>query len=61
MCIAFPCILVNLVYAYSFPQQFMGPRSRDKKQAEEWSIPLKSVEDIHEVCLFPYQNELLLF
>lgn len=28
--------------------QFMRPRSRDKKIQEEWVVPLKTVEDIHE-------------
>lgn len=29
--------------------QFMRPRARDKKLIEEWAVPLKNVEDIHEV------------
>lgn len=32
-----------------FFEQFMRPRSRDKKLHEEWAVPLKSVEDIYEV------------
>lgn len=27
----------------------MRPRARDKKLVEEWVVPLRSVEDIHEV------------
>lgn len=32
-------------------QQFMRPRSRDKKLNEEWAVPLKSIEDVYEVCV----------
>lgn len=32
-------------------QQFMRPRSRDKKLTEEWVVPLKNIEDIYEVCV----------
>ncbi|CAL5398197.1 unnamed protein product [Camellia sinensis] len=28
--------------------QFMRPRARDKKLHDEWAVPLKNVEDIHE-------------
>ncbi|KAF4355916.1 hypothetical protein F8388_025919 [Cannabis sativa] len=38
----------NPAYGALTDYQFMRPRSRDKKLVEEWSIPLKSVEDIHE-------------
>ncbi|KAK6921246.1 Methylenetetrahydrofolate reductase-like [Dillenia turbinata] len=43
----------NPSYGALTDYQFMRPRARDKKLHEEWAVPLKSVEDIHEVtfCL----------
>ncbi|XP_077239202.1 putative methylenetetrahydrofolate reductase (NADH) [Tasmannia lanceolata] len=38
----------NPSYGALTDYQFMRPRSRDKKLQEEWAVPLKSVEDIHE-------------
>ncbi|KAJ0979157.1 hypothetical protein J5N97_014631 [Dioscorea zingiberensis] len=38
----------NPSYGALTDYQFMRPRSRDKKLLEEWAIPLKSTEDIHE-------------
>ncbi|KAL8151314.1 hypothetical protein V2J09_021122 [Rumex salicifolius] len=38
----------NASYGALSDYQFMRPRSRDKKIQEEWVVPLKSVEDIHE-------------
>ncbi|CAL5394681.1 unnamed protein product [Camellia sinensis] len=29
-------------------QEFMRPRARDKKLQDEWAVPLKNVEDVHE-------------
>lgn len=38
----------NASYGALSDHQFMRPRARDKKLQEEWVVPLKSVEDIHE-------------
>ncbi|GMH18263.1 hypothetical protein Nepgr_020104 [Nepenthes gracilis] len=38
----------NPSYGALSDYQFMRPRSRGKKLHEEWVVPLKSVEDIHE-------------
>lgn len=38
----------NPSYGALSDHQFMRPRARDKKLQEEWVIPLKSVEDVHE-------------
>ncbi|GAB4858979.1 hypothetical protein Ancab_010451 [Ancistrocladus abbreviatus] len=38
----------NPSYGALSDHQFMRPRSRDKKLQEEWAVPLKNVEDIHE-------------
>ncbi|MFZ8528462.1 SAM-binding domain-containing protein, partial [Staphylococcus aureus] len=38
----------NASYGALADHQFMRPRSRDKKLHEEWAVPLKNVEDIHE-------------
>ncbi|GAB4825662.1 hypothetical protein Ancab_008535 [Ancistrocladus abbreviatus] len=38
----------NPSYGALSDYQFMRPRSRDKKLQEEWAVPLKSAEDIHE-------------
>ncbi|KAL5991439.1 hypothetical protein ACLOJK_012348 [Asimina triloba] len=38
----------NPSYGALTDYQFMRPRSRDKKFQEEWGVPVKSVDDIHE-------------
>ncbi|XP_047325264.1 probable methylenetetrahydrofolate reductase [Impatiens glandulifera] len=38
----------NASYGTLSDYQFMRPRARDKKLQEEWVLPLKNVEDIHE-------------
>ncbi|XP_051118212.1 probable methylenetetrahydrofolate reductase [Andrographis paniculata] len=38
----------NASYGALTDYQFMRPRARDKKLAEEWGVPLKNVEDIYE-------------
>ncbi|XP_010251464.1 PREDICTED: methylenetetrahydrofolate reductase 2-like [Nelumbo nucifera] len=38
----------NASYGALTDYQFMRPRSRDKKLQEEWGVPLRSIEDIHE-------------
>ncbi|KAG9136205.1 hypothetical protein Leryth_003807 [Lithospermum erythrorhizon] len=38
----------NASYGTLSDYQFMRPRSRNKKLLEEWAVPLKSVEDIHD-------------
>ena len=38
----------NPSYGALTDYQFMRPRARDKKLVEEWVVPLRSVEDIHE-------------
>ena len=42
------CFHTHLAISLYF-QQFMRPRARDKKLHEEWAVPLKNIEDIHEV------------
>lgn len=39
----------NPSYGALSDYQFMRPRSRDKKLQEEWAVPLKTVEDVHEI------------
>ncbi|XP_020684557.1 methylenetetrahydrofolate reductase 1 [Dendrobium catenatum] len=38
----------NPSYGALTDHQFMRPRTRDKKLQEEWAIPIKSIEDVHE-------------
>ncbi|KAL7219413.1 hypothetical protein ACSBR2_012470 [Camellia fascicularis] len=38
----------NASYGALTDHQFMRPRARDKKLHDEWAVPLKNVEDIHE-------------
>uniref|UniRef100_A0A7C8ZCD1 Methylenetetrahydrofolate reductase n=1 Tax=Opuntia streptacantha TaxID=393608 RepID=A0A7C8ZCD1_OPUST len=39
----------NASYGALSDHQFMRPRARDKKLQAEWVVPLKSVEDVHEL------------
>ncbi|KAJ8647871.1 hypothetical protein MRB53_000894 [Persea americana] len=48
----------NPSYGALSDYQFMRPRSRDKKLQEEWAVPLKSVEDVHEIFMNFCQGKL---
>ncbi|KAL0919503.1 hypothetical protein M5K25_011598 [Dendrobium thyrsiflorum] len=38
----------NPSYGALTDHQFMRPRTRDKKLQEEWAIPIRSIQDVHE-------------
>ncbi|XP_059655884.1 probable methylenetetrahydrofolate reductase (NADH) [Cornus florida] len=38
----------NASYGGLTDHQFMRPRARDKKLHEEWAVPLKNIDDVHE-------------
>ncbi|KAH0462689.1 hypothetical protein IEQ34_010264 [Dendrobium chrysotoxum] len=38
----------NPSYGALTDHQFMRPRTRDKKLQEEWAVPIRSIEDVHE-------------
>ncbi|KAA8532198.1 hypothetical protein F0562_006660 [Nyssa sinensis] len=39
----------NASYGALSDYQFMRPRARDKKLHQEWAVPLKNIDEIHEI------------